>query len=355
MLAGAVVLVAVLRAWPVPYYALTPGDATPVAPLVKIQGLPTNPHRDKIMLTDVYLSTLTAWQWLIMHFESHVEFVSADQLVEPGIAPSELLAQGFLQMFDSKQSAQVAAFRALGWTIPATTTGAVVNGVVAPSPAHGAKVHVADKIVGANGRVVDTSCSLIDIVHVLRPGSLVHLNIERSHINARGDISYSKAVVVSLRTAVAPRALVGNGCAGLHGPDRSWIGVSLEDGWRYVLPGAISINTSYIGGPSAGLAMSLTLIDELSSGSLTGHRTIAATGTIDARGHVGDVGGVAEKTVAVQRAGATIFLVPRVEVATARAAAQPGLRILGVTTLQQALHDLHALGGVTPVSLATPH
>jgi PDZ domain-containing protein len=99
----------------------------------------------------------------------------------------------------------------------------------------------------------------------------------------------------------------------------------------------------------------LTIIDKLSHGSLTGHRVIAATGTIAPDGQVGDVGGVAEKTVAVQRAGATIFFVPDVEVSTARSAAGPGLRIVGVSSLHQVLTDLHRLGGASPVPLTKPH
>jgi len=47
----------------------------------------------------------------------------------------------------------------------------------------------------------------------------------------------------------------------------------------------------------------------------------------------------------VQRAGAKYFFVPEVEVATAKGAAQPGLKIIGVTTLAQTLRDLRALGG----------
>jgi PDZ domain-containing protein len=130
--------------------------------------------------------------------------------------------------------------------------------------------------------------------------------------------------------------------------------VSLEDGVHYTFPGQISIDTKDIGGPSAGLAMTLTLIDRLSAGSLTGHHKVAATGTIDQHGNVGDVGGVAEKTVAVQRAGAQYFIVPEVEVATARANATPGLHILGVNTLAQALKDLRAIGGAAPVALTKP-
>jgi PDZ domain-containing protein len=347
-------LVAVLQNWNTSQYALTPGESTPVAQLVKIHGLATDPHADKIMLTDVYLSSLSAWQWLVMHFQSHVEFVSASQLVDPGVPTDELSAQGFLQMSDSKQAAEAAALGVLGWKLTAVGTGAVINAVVAPSPARAGGLRVADEIVAVDGVPVRSTCDLIGSVHSLAPGSVVRLSVERARISAKGVISWARARPLSLTTAVAPKGLSASGCAGVTGPDHSWLGLSLESGVHYDFPGTVTIDTNNIGGPSAGLAMTLTLIDQLSAGSLTGHRVVAATGTIDARGNVGDVGGVAEKTVAVERAGASIFFVPEVEVATARSAAQPGLRIVGVSNVSQVLAVLRAGGGAKPVALTKP-
>jgi PDZ domain-containing protein len=167
-------------------------------------------------------------------------------------------------------------------------------------------------------------------------------------------LSWRAPVALSLRTANVPGGVGASGCAGIKARARSWLGVSGEDGFTYRLPGSVSIDTADIGGPSAGLAMTLSLINVLSGGSLTGHYVVAATGTIDVKGDVGDVGGVAEKTVAVQHAGASYFIVPQVEVSTARAAASPGLKILGMTTLAQALRDLRSLGGVAPQPLTAP-
>jgi PDZ domain-containing protein len=343
-----------LNHWTLNEYALTPGDATPVAPLVKIGGLATDQHRDDIMLTDVYLQQLTAWQFITMHFQSHVQFVPGAELVEPGVSASQLEAQGYLEMSDSKQDAEVSAFKALGWKLPATHTGSIVNAVVEHSPASAAKIHVADEIVSVNAKSVTTTCALEDAVHSLAPGSAVALGVERAHVSPSGVITWAAPVTVSMKTAVVPGSLGATGCPGIAGASRSWIGVALEDGYRYDFPGNISINTKYIGGPSAGLAMTLTLIDELSRGSLTGNNKVAATGTIDQYGNVGDVGGVAEKTIAVEDAGAKYFIVPEVEVATAEANASSGLHVLGVTTLRQALKDLRAIGGSKPVALTKP-
>jgi PDZ domain-containing protein len=96
--------------------------------------------------------------------------------------------------------------------------------------------------------------------------------------------------------------------------------------------------------------MSLGIIDKLSSGRLTGGRIVAATGTIDQDGNVGDVGGVAEKTIAVEQAGATVFFVPKVEFKTAEAKASPQLHVYGVSNLDQVLRILKGLGGNVPTN-----
>ncbi|MFE8946263.1 S16 family serine protease [Streptomyces sp. NPDC007856] len=109
----------------------------------------------------------------------------------------------------------------------------------------------------------------------------------------------------------------------------------------------VTLRLADVGGPSAGLLFTLGIIDKLhgdgSGGDLTGGRTIAGTGTIDASGTVGAVGGVALKTQAARRDGATIFLVPKAECADARAELPKGLRLIPVTTLKGAVNSLQTL------------
>jgi PDZ domain-containing protein len=109
----------------------------------------------------------------------------------------------------------------------------------------------------------------------------------------------------------------------------------------------VTLTLADVGGPSAGLLFTLGIIDKLkgngSGGDLTGGRTIAGTGTIDAAGAVGAVGGVALKTQAARRDGATVFLVPRAECADAKAELPKGLRLVPVTTLNGAVDALVAL------------
>ena len=110
------------------------------------------------------------------------------------------------------------------------------------------------------------------------------------------------------------------------------------------------MHTQDIGGPSAGLSMTLGIMDKLSSGRLTGNRIVAATGTIDENGDVGDVGGVAEKTIAVERAGPPSSSSPPVELAAAKSKATPQLHVYAVNNLNQVLRVLRRLGGSVPVT-----
>jgi PDZ domain-containing protein len=109
----------------------------------------------------------------------------------------------------------------------------------------------------------------------------------------------------------------------------------------------VTLKLADVGGPSAGLLFTLGIIDKLNGdgtgGDLTGGRTIAGTGTIDPSGQVGPVGGVALKTQAAKRDGATVFLVPRAECADAKAELPKGLRLVPVTTLRSAIDALVSL------------
>jgi Lon-like protease len=109
----------------------------------------------------------------------------------------------------------------------------------------------------------------------------------------------------------------------------------------------VTLKLADVGGPSAGLLFSLGIIDKLDGdgrgGDLTGGRVIAGTGTIDADGTVGAVGGVALKTQAARRDGATVFLVPKEECGDAKSELPKGLRLIPVTTLKGAVNSLVAL------------
>lgn len=142
----------------------------------------------------------------------------------------------------------------------------------------------------------------------------------------------------------APPTSLTNGGCGLGKPT-VYLGIDPNTQQSWTFPIDVSVNTVDIGGPSAGLSMTLGIIDKLGGGHLTGGHTIAATGTIDASGAVGDVGGVPQKTIAVERAGATVFFVPPQEYKPALSKDTPQLHVYAVSTLDQALAILKKFGG----------
>ena len=119
------------------------------------------------------------------------------------------------------------------------------------------------------------------------------------------------------------------------------IGISVVD--SFTKPFAIDINLADVGGPSAGTAFALGIVDKLSDGKLTGGKTIAVTGTIDADGNVGAIGGVIQKMAGARRKGATLFFLPKDNCAEALTAVPHGLRLVPMTTLTGAIDAMKQL------------
>ena len=327
-------------------YEITPGGAQPVAPIISIDGHSAPKSNGEILLTDVYLTQLNWLTWLPAKLDSSAQIVPASALVDPGVSISELNDQGYLEMQQAKEAAKYAALTRLGYHVTSKPSGAIVEAVGEHTPAAGA-LQVADVIVGAAGRPVTTSCDLISAVHDLSPGSRVSLSVEPAHISDDGTITYGPTEARSLEVAPPPKAdaTAASGCPGVSGPSKGFLGVSVQTDFAYTYPFSISISTPNIGGPSAGLAMTLGIIDQLSHGTLVHHAVIAATGTMAPDGAVGDVGGVPQKAIAVSKAGASLFIVPSVELDPARSTASSSLDVAAVGSLNQALSILFHRGG----------
>jgi PDZ domain-containing protein len=110
------------------------------------------------------------------------------------------------------------------------------------------------------------------------------------------------------------------------------------------LPLRVSINAGNVGGPSAGVAFALEVMEELGRDVVHGHK-IAATGEIFADGSIGPIGGIKQKTIGAREAHVDAFLVPAGDNATEARKYAHGLRIIAVDTFPQALRALATLGG----------
>ena len=329
------------------YYVLTPGDATPVSQYIEVPAADNHPLTGKILLTDVFLTQLNALSYLrYRYFDSNSEVVSGPELLGPTPDENQFLAQGYLQMTQAKSFATASALTHLGYAVHSTNVGALVYGIQPHSPA-AKSLKVAQVITAVNGTGTPTDCALIGSLHGLAPGTSVSLSVEQSSINDVGDFVPGPTVRKSVTLGTPPKGLINTGCGAPSKPT-AFLGIDPHTQQDWQFPVKVTVHTQDIGGPSAGLAMSLGIIDKLSSGRLTGNRIVAATGTIDQNGNVGDVGGVAEKTIAVERAGATVFFVPSVELKTAESKASPQLHVYAVSNLSQVLRVLKQLGGNVP-------
>lgn len=316
-------LLGVLALVPIPYYSLSPGLARQVNDLVVVDGAEVYPPDGEVLLTTVSLRHVTAFEALAGWIDGDVEVVHEDVLFPPSI--EDPTAFNLALMRSSKETALLLAFDKLGYDVVEHGEGALVIGVVPDLPADGV-FEPGDVILRVDGTPVTTSAQAVAALAGRSPGESVRFTVLSLTGN---DQTREETVVLAERE--------GGGAV---------VGVNLQTYLpRFDFPFEVDIDSGAIGGPSAGLAFTLAVLDALTPGELTGGHTVAATGTIDIDGAVGPVGGVGQKTVAVKDAGATLFLVPSSEVPVARSKAGNGLRVVGVDTLDDALRALADVGG----------
>ena len=341
--------VVILGRWSVGYYALTPGDATPVASFITVPSNLDHPLSGSILLTDVFETQLNALTYLQeRYFSSVAQVYSAAELIGPSTPEDQYIDQGYLQMAQAQSDATAAALSRLWYTVSDKNAGVLVYGIPPGTPASRV-LKVSEVVTAVNATATPTPCALVNALHGLVAGTQATLSVEASSISASGAFVAGPTVHRKITLGTPPKGLVDTGCGPATKPT-AYLGIQTAQQLAWDFPVKVSVHTADIGGPSAGLAMTLGIIDKLSGGDLTGKRTLAATGTIDAQGDVGDVGGVAQKTIAVERAGATVFFVPPEEYAAAMSKDTPQLHVYAVSSLDQALRILKRLGGTMPAN-----
>jgi Lon-like protease len=309
----------------VPYFLLSPGSVRSTEPLIDIEGAPSYPaDPGEVGFTTVSLRHATALQALIGWLDPTVDVVDED-LILGGQTEEENRRANLADMTSSKDRATAVALVELGYEVPVEGTGAIVFTVSADVPA-ATVLEPGDVIIGADGRSIAVADELVAIVQAKRPGDPLELRLERPGI----------ADPIMTVTAIASRP---------EAPTEPMLGVQLGTrDLRFDFPFEVTIDSGDVGGPSAGLAFTLGIMDALTPDSITGGLRVATTGTIDLEGNVGPVGGVQQKTVAVRRSGVDLFLVPSSEYELAKELAGE-MRVEPVDTIDDALAVLSSLGG----------
>lgn len=328
---------------PISRWELAPGEATEVAPLITFEGVDggTAPEQfdvdDGIRFVTAYGGKMSALDAALGALDPWVEVETYEEHFGD-LTPSERQRLGYQSMVGAKQIAEYVAAKQLGLEAELAEGKVIIEELVCEGslPETGSAcdvLEVGDTITALGGIPTPNLTALAGAMQDREVGEEVVITVvPHGELDATKTSDRNVTLMEDRDTA-----------------DRAIIGIVPADTRTVTLPFEVTIQTSDIGGPSAGLAFTIALLDELTKGDLTGKGRVAATGTIAEDGSVGAIGALAQKAIAVRDAGATVFLVPASqspeEIADARRAAGRGVKIVPVATLEEALAALRANGG----------
>lgn len=339
-----------------PYYLIAPGSVYATADRIDVQGdREITPEGDIRFVTVSQTADISIWEWLQGKLDDDIEIKHEDEVIGDQTS-DEKREQDQRRMQVSKDAAVVVALQRLGYELIVTPLGIEVASVFDCSAADGV-LGTGDVIVRVDGVDVRQTEDLLAQLAEREIGEKIELLVERID-PANSALTLSTDLVSIALGSAAAECLPDDVRA--DGP-RPFIGIGTHTMVHEELPFDVEIDTGRVGGPSAGLAFTLAIMDVLSEGELTNGLEIVATGTIDRDGRVGPVGGIRQKTVAVERSGADVFIVPLccdnwVDRETGEPLDQlnnyeeallyaDDMTIIGVATLDDALVAIGELGG----------
>lgn len=266
--------------------------------VIEVSGAPSYKTFGKMNMTTVSVSggpytelsgAEAFYGWLA--FDGNRSLVVPTDALYPHVSHEQATAATGAQMADSQTQAKVAAMRQLKMAV---TEKVQVLSTVEGSPAASA-LKADDRIVKVGEKQIETLTDVPKAVNASN-GSPIDVTVERD----------GKQQTFKLTPVRAS-------------DDSRWIlGAGLKQ--SYDLPAHVQYNLDGVGGPSAGLMLALGTVDKLSEGTLLADEDaggdpyrsyISGTGTIDANGKVGAIGGIKYKILATGRYGARYFLAPK--------------------------------------------
>jgi PDZ domain-containing protein len=319
-----VVLLVLAVTLPVPYVILSPGPTLNTLgeddqgdQIIVIKGHPTRTTDGHLNLTTVDVSTapVTVFQALEGWLEHDKVVVPRDSIYPPGQSRQQVNQQDTQDFVDSQDFAEAAAFCELGYP-----KGVAVHSFTAGSKAKG-PLQANDQLVSVDGTEVTSSDALTALLAKATAGQDATVVIKRGGSELTVSVPLSEAA---------------------KGQSGARFGVTVVQGC--IAPFTVDLGlANEIGGPSAGMMFALGIINEVGDTDLTGGKFIAGTGTIDASGTVGPIGGIQLKMIAARKAGADYFLAPAGNCSDVLKTTPKGLDVVKVTTLHDAVADLVAI------------
>lgn len=308
-----------------PYYTLSPGSVRQTEQVISVKGAPSYSPAGAVNFLTVSVKQATPLDIVNAWLDPSVDVWTAKQFLGDS-TPQQNQAQNLQMMTDSKDTATYQALTRLGYDVGTTGTGAVIAGFADGDIPAKQVLKQGDTIVEADGTPIQMNQQLVDVISTKAPGDTIRLGVQ--------PLAGGETRIVTTTLVSRP-----------GDPKAPMLGVStFTRDLKFQFPVDVRIDTGSIGGPSAGLALTLGILDVMTPKSLTGGKAVATTGTMSLDGTVGPVGGVHQKVEAAKKAGVSLLLVPKDEYAEAERYAG-NLRVEPVATLDDALAALATIGG----------
>lgn len=329
-----VAVVAVLNLIHVPKVIYRPGPAYDTlgdidgTPIIEVAGLETYPTSGTLDFTTVTLNggprfPVSAWEWMAASLDPSSTIADEKDVFPENVTASEVREQNLELMTGSQQQAAVVALRAIGEEVPEEVK---VAQVLKDKPADGV-LKVNDRVMSVGGTDIETPDDLRAVLQEVKAGRSVEFTIERDGERKRLEVPTTEATTTGEDGATVSRTIIG-----------------IYPASDFDLPHKVTINAGNVGGPSAGLMFSLAVYDTITEGDLTGGRSFAGTGTINSEGDIGAIGGIQQKLIAAERAGADYFLVPAGNCSEIAGNIPEGLKVAGVGSFDEAREVVEAVG-----------
>lgn len=310
-----------IGAWNItlPYYAFSPGPVGDALEAIKASEVETYRANEELLMLTVSSQEVNPIEAFLAGIDPTVDLVAREAVRRPDETDEEFVTRNQASMDLSKETAITLALRRLGYKVATTSEGVLIADVDETAPAIDV-LRVDDVIIAVEGVAVSLPEDIGTAIADNEPGDLITLDLKRDD----EDLTAQVELVAREDDPNAP--LIGISVAALEP--------------RFEFPFPIDIDAGLIGGPSAGMMYTLAVMELLGPESLSSGHVIAGTGTIDVDGNVGGIGGVRQKVVAAEAAGAEVMLVPASNYDEALTAPINGIELIPVATLDEALDAL---------------
>lgn len=307
---------------PLPYVTYYPGPTVDILAqsdgdeTVQVTGHQAYYDDGELRMTTVYVSQpeddVTLPELLRAYFDPDAAVWPRSSIYAPDETDESSDVESSVAMLSSQDTAIAAALTELGEKFDPVVE--ILN-VTPGLPAEG-RLEVRDILLKVGGIDVTEAQDVVDAVDQARAGEPIPFVVRRGDEQVDVQVTPRKDSAGDLRVGITPGV-------GFDFPFR--VSVDIADN---------------IGGPSAGLMMSLAIFDTLTPGSMTDGADIAGTGTITPTGEVGPIGGIQQKIAAARDAGAELFFVPA-DNCDGIGGVDPGdMRLAKATTMHRAVETL---------------